>query len=234
MGRRNIVTATAHRAARRGAGSGPKARDGTRAQLLEAAGQVFAEKGFDGATGKEICEKAGANAAAVVYHFGGMEELYAEVLREARNRLVSQEMLQTVVMGEQDPKVKLESFIRLLVGALAGPASRSWVPRVIGREMLAPSSVFDDVHDKETQSRAKILRSIVSELTGLPPEHSAVARATVSIMAPCGLLLIVSRKRLEHALPAFNIRPDSVDEITRHMTQFALAGLAAIARQAKK
>src|SRR3954471_18159658 len=65
----------------------------TREQLLETAGQVFSEKGYDGATGKEICERCGANAAAVVYHFGGMENLYRAVLQEARNRIASSEAL---------------------------------------------------------------------------------------------------------------------------------------------
>src|ERR1700746_2555101 len=68
----------------------PRGRS-TREHLLEIAGQVFSEKGFASATGKEICERSGANAAAVVYHFGGMDNLYREVVQEARTRLVPPE-----------------------------------------------------------------------------------------------------------------------------------------------
>ena len=53
----------------------------TRRQLLEAAGEVFAEAGFRDATVREICRRAGANIAAISYHFGDKEKLYAEVLR---------------------------------------------------------------------------------------------------------------------------------------------------------
>ena len=57
-------------------------RDGrsTRAVVLDAAGKVFAERGFGEATSKEICERAGTNNAAVNYYFGGKEGLYEEVL----------------------------------------------------------------------------------------------------------------------------------------------------------
>jgi AcrR family transcriptional regulator len=61
----------------------------TRQRLLEVAGQVFAEKGFDRTTGKEICERAGINTAAVNYYYSGIEGLYAAVVQEAHSRFVT-------------------------------------------------------------------------------------------------------------------------------------------------
>jgi len=209
-------------------------RRSTREHLLEIAGQVFAEKGFDAATGKEICKRAGANAAAVVYHFGGMEALYAAVLVEARSRLVSTQMIAAVVASERDPKAKLGALMRLLVEKLAGPASQSWAARVLGRELLSPSTASINLVEKEMQRRTTLMKSLISELTGLPPEHPAVARGAISIIGPCLLLLIANRRRLERAFPALDLRPDSVEDIANHMTRFALAGLTAIAHDAKR
>ena len=61
----------------------PKAAltDGTRTKLLDAAGHVFADFGFRGATVREICARAGVNIALVNYYFGDKLELYTEVLR---------------------------------------------------------------------------------------------------------------------------------------------------------
>src|ERR1700687_4889278 len=85
----------------------------TRTELLEAAGHVFAEKGFDRATGKEICERAGTNTAAVNYYFGGMDGLYAAIIWEAHSHLVTFDALATAIAGKADAKAKLEAVMGL-------------------------------------------------------------------------------------------------------------------------
>jgi AcrR family transcriptional regulator len=225
MSRKNIVRA------RRKA---PQPRPSTRAQLLETAGQVFSEKGFAGATGKEICERSGANAAAVVYHFGGKDKLYSVVLQEARSRLAPSEELAAAVERETDPKAKLTAFIGLLVRALSGPASSTWAVRLMSREMISPTAIFDEMRNKEMRGRAAILKSIVSELTGLPAEDPDVARSCINIMAPFGILLLIRPQRMERVFPVLSFGPESVEDTTRQMVQYALGGLAAIARNVRR
>src|SRR5271155_6227458 len=98
----------------------------TREHLLEAAGHVFAKKGFERSTAKEICERVGTNAAAVNYHFGGIEALYAAVLDEARNRILSVRAIELAVEGKTDPRAKLEAALGGTVQTLLGPAASSW------------------------------------------------------------------------------------------------------------
>src|ERR1700676_2168363 len=57
--------------------------DLTRDKLIEAAGYVFAERGYRAATIREISRRAGANVAAVNYTFGDKMGLYTEVLRHS-------------------------------------------------------------------------------------------------------------------------------------------------------
>lgn len=204
----------------------------TRAALLEAGGNVFAEKGFDRATGKEICARAGANVAAINYYFGGVEGLYAAVLRLAHNRVVSVDHLQALVAHERDARGQLEAILAMFARAVTGPASSSWVFRVIGREVVAPSRVFSEMRDKEIFPKLRILRPVVAELMDLPEDHAAVARACISIVAPCVLLLIGDRRFLKKAFPSFGF--DDTEAITQHMVAFALAGIGSAARAAHK
>ena len=48
----------------------------SREALLEAAKVVFSEKGYEGATVKDLADEAGVNVSLVSYHFGGKEGLY--------------------------------------------------------------------------------------------------------------------------------------------------------------
>jgi AcrR family transcriptional regulator len=206
----------------------------TRRRLLEVAGQVFAAKGFDRATGKEICEQAGTNTAAVNYYFGGIEGLYAAVVREAHSRLVTFEALSAAVAGKADAKAKLQAVIDLFVRTLTGPASSSWVLRVIGREVVAPSPTLDALREKEMLPKTRILRAIVGELMGLPEDHPAVARGCVSVMGPCFMLLIGDRRSLKRAFPNLGLASKDATAVVHHMVQFALAGLSAVASDARK
>ncbi len=226
---RSVTTATAARSARRTA-RGRSARPGqrTRAHLIEVAGQVFAEQGFDGATGQGICRRAGVNSAAIVYHFGGMAGLHRAVLGEAQRRLVSTAALTAAVRAERNPRRQLEAFLGLIVRALTSPVSQSWAGRLFSREWVTPSTVYGPTHDRALAARSRALKSIVSALTGRPANHPLVARGCISVMAPCALLLLVNRRKLLRLLPHLSIGAESAPRLTRHLVDFALAGLRAI------
>ena len=53
----------------------------TRDRILEVARDLFAQRGYNGTSVREIAIAAEANLAAVGYHFGSKDALYAEILR---------------------------------------------------------------------------------------------------------------------------------------------------------
>ena len=209
-------------------------RQSTRQHLLEAAGHVFAAKGFERTTAKEICARAGTNTAAVNYYFGGIESLYAAVLNEARSRILSVREIAVAVEGKTDPRAKLQAALDVVVQTLLGPVSSSWVLQVFGRDMVTPSPTTYPAKDKLILPIARILRGFIGELMGLPEDDPAVARGCVSVMAPICILIVGDRRMIKRAFPSFGLRADDASALARHMVDYAIAGLEATARKARK
>jgi TetR/AcrR family transcriptional regulator, regulator of cefoperazone and chloramphenicol sensitivity len=209
-------------------------RQSTKAQLLEAAGHVFAEQGFDRATGREICERAGANTAAVNYYFGGMDGLYAAVLEEASRRLIPLATLASTVAEKPDAKSQLQAIIELGVQKLTGPVSSSWVFGVFARELLLPTPALDALRRQQGIPKTRIITSIVAELMNLPADHPAVARGCLMLMAPFMMLMIGDRLSLKQMLPGLDFSPAGASVLSRHLLAFTLGGLAAVARDVRE
>jgi AcrR family transcriptional regulator len=203
----------------------------TKADILEAAGEVFAEKGFDRATGKEIAERAGTNSAAVNYYYGGIDGLHAEVLVEAHRRLVTYDALRALAEAPGDPADKLRMIIRLVVTTVTGPAS--WPLRVLSREVLAPSSAFAVLREREILPKKRIVTGIIAEILRLPHDHDAVARCALSVVAPFVVMLVGDRQVLGQIFPGLASGPAGIEGIVAHFQRFAFGGIAAVAAELK-
>ena len=203
----------------------------TRAEILEAAGNVFAEKGFDRATGREIADRAGTNSAAVNYYFGGIEGLYGEVLVEAHRRIVTYDALAALAHGEGSAEDKLRSLIGLLVRTVMGSTTPPWAWRVLSREVLAPSEGFRVLRERELLPKKRIGMEIIGQILGVPPDHPAAARCWLSIIAPCVMLLIGDRRIVRQMLPEIGSDSAATEAMVDHLLRFGFAGVAAIAGQ---
>ncbi|MGW2838904.1 TetR/AcrR family transcriptional regulator [Streptomyces sp. NPDC001493] len=71
-------------ARRRAADGTAAAAEASRARLLEAAKDVFAEKGYAGARVQEIADRAGVNKQLINYYFGGKSGIHEELGRQWR------------------------------------------------------------------------------------------------------------------------------------------------------
>src|ERR1700730_11349300 len=117
------------------------ASDATREKLVEAAGRVFARRGYYSTTVREICAKAGANVAAVNYHFGDKLGLYTEVLEQSV-RAAQLDAVRNAFEKTAPPEEILRAVIRARLRALCSgdlPARRF---RILTHEMAQPSPAF--------------------------------------------------------------------------------------------
>jgi AcrR family transcriptional regulator len=82
----------------------------TREHLLSAAASVFVERGFYGATVREIVARAGLTNPALYYHFRGKEDLYAELIRSGGERF--RQLVEAAIARESDPLLQLHAIAR--------------------------------------------------------------------------------------------------------------------------
>lgn len=104
----------------------------TRDQLLETAGQLFAEHGFKGTSIKMIAEATGQNIAAVNYHFGSKHNLLINTLKFVLEKI----MTPVSAAKPADPNCLIDELQRYIFercNFLLGSKSKIWYGRLIVR-----------------------------------------------------------------------------------------------------
>ena len=139
--------------------------DPTEQRLLEAAGLVFAEKGFKAATVRDIVGRAGLkNIAAVNYHFGDKEKLYDATLRFAFQCGLVQ------MPDPQWPEGTPPAFkLRLYIAALAAhllQKKHPWQMQLFLREFAQPSEMGASLVRDYILPLQRLLWSILREIVG--------------------------------------------------------------------
>lgn len=198
----------------------------TRQHLLETAGQVFAELGFAGGTTKEIASRAGTPMASINYHFGSREGLYEAVLVEAHRQIVNLDELLAVT---QDSAASPRDMLRAILGRVLGAPGRRdspWGFRVMIREALSPSAIFPTLVQKAVLPKALVMRGLIGQVLGLPPDHPGVQRAVAFVVLPAIMLLVAPRPGLERLLPAVLQDGQALHE---DLVRYVMAGLDALA-----
>jgi AcrR family transcriptional regulator len=113
-------------------------KPGTRDRLLDVAERVFSERGFAGASVREITDGAGANLGAINYYFRSKENLYAEVFTRYITQLRDQILADYRVPKsptETDLELEILFFSRAFVAPHQDPAVRRRILDLFSREM---------------------------------------------------------------------------------------------------
>ncbi len=216
----------------------------TKQRLLDAAGEVFAERGFRDATIREICAKAGANIAAVNYYFGDKERLYREVLGYADRCAAELRARWTEIAGSGldagasgadtrpvSAESRLRAFLAAYVAAMHDSGRPGWHGRLIAREMADPSPMLDLIIDENIRPRSDLLSGILTELLGPAATPERVARCKFSIIGQC-LIYHCGRHVVERLHPECALREATLDAVAGHIADFSLLAIAAMRARA--
>lgn len=130
----------------------------TEERILDAAMQLFAEVGFDGARVDEIARRANANKAAIYYHIGDKEAVYTVVLQRVFSGFV-RHVIETVQQA-QTPEEQLRAYIRTISNNIR---KHPYLPTIMMREFASGAKHLPGAIVAEMAKMIGLLASILRD-----------------------------------------------------------------------
>jgi AcrR family transcriptional regulator len=188
-------------------------------QVRAAAEVVFARKGFDGATMREVADAAGVGLSLVVYHFTTKEKLYRSIF-DARQYVNDARLAQ--LAGVTDPEAP--DALDRLVAAFIDPVldlhddpDDVWFARLVLREAADPGSqdreIIADLFDP-------MAREFVAKLEQIQPDCPAGYHAWAYLFAVGALTQCSFDTRIANIAG-----PEGATGKREHLRQFITAAL---------
>ncbi len=192
----------------------------TRTRIVEAAGPVFASRGFDGATVREICGAAGVNVASIAYYFGDKLGLYRHVIQSIRE---SRERRFPSPESDRDPRRTLHRIVRTLLSRMLVCDSAGWETQLMLREMIHPTPVFESIIEEFFRPLfEQLIDAFDRLLDGRAPRYT-LEQLALSVVGQCLYyrlgssavkILVPEQRRRDHY---------HIDALTQHVTAVMLA-----------
>ncbi|MEU6199718.1 TetR family transcriptional regulator [Streptomyces sp. NPDC047061] len=148
--------------------AGQRTRDGLQTAALE----LLAQRGQEGVTLREITDRAGANVAAVSYHFGSLKALCDSAIEHALERYLDAQLLELNALGSDATLQDVATaFARPMMRALAAGGQDLAMMRTVARVGIDPPEGWDRLAGKFDRSRRDALRVLTANLPGVGEEE---------------------------------------------------------------
>lgn len=173
-------------------------------KLLLTAAKLFAQKGFDGVSTREICKEAGVNLCMISYYFGGKKELYQGILRYLIENVIkySKTFLELDKPPESYSKKEQIDLLYLMVDKLIDffylNISSDLIIFLLKEQQKSDFKINSPVFD--------YLRSLIACIFNKKKDDREIIFRTLFIIAQCNSPKI---------LPAFSLRELGQDQFVQ-------------------
>jgi AcrR family transcriptional regulator len=188
--------------------------DEVRARMLTAAREVFADRGYAGATTKQITERAEVGEVLLFRHFGSKARLFEEAVLDPFSMFVDEWVARWARRGSsEDPVAELaREYFDLLYGFLHD------------NRQLVIAMLKAQAHHPETAARLQTMFDRLADTIreGTSEYHLPTMDPAVTVRLTFGMVL----STVEHAELFFaaDVRP-SRRELVDQMTRYAMHGI---------
>jgi AcrR family transcriptional regulator len=199
----------------------PTTSDPTRDKLLDVAGRIFADRGFRSATVREICVAAGANVAAINYHFGDKLALYTEVVQHSA-RAAEIEAVRDALSQHAPPEEILRTVVRVRLRSVSRGDRPDWHFRILAHELAQPTPAIRQLVNKIGQPIFQRMLELIGGMLDLPPTDDKTRLCAISVMGQI-LVYVFAGPILTGVWPGLKMTPEQVERIADHIADFSLS-----------
>jgi AcrR family transcriptional regulator len=194
----------------------------TRAALIESAGEVFAEVGFEAASIRAICVRAGANIAAVHYHFGTKEALYEAVC----GNLFPTSPPALSSTKPRSSAAAARGLVKGLVDTLLSPED-TWRSKIVRRELMAPTPAVTGVIARALAPRWAVMEDALGRVA---PGISVIERRRLLAALVGELLFLRDARPLLEAMHGAQVWAADREALISRITKGLLGRIASVPR----
>ncbi len=193
----------------------------TKKRIIETAGNIFADIGFQNATVREICKQAGVNIAAINYHFGDKKRLYLAVLEYGKDLAFKEHPFDDGLEKSLLPEERFRAFVSWYVGRVkeCHMGEFPWIRKLIAHELLRPTEGLDMVAEEAIKPIFKILSGIVHELLGKDATEDKVRLFCASVVGQ-SLFFFFAQPMIKRLFPGNDYSDTGL--IADHIASFSL------------
>ena len=195
-----------------------------REKLLHTALRLFAEKGFERTSIREIAQAAGANVAAIAYYFGDKAGLYRTVFHEP----LGDHCPGTIAFAADALPLdaRMRRFFDDFLAPLKLGEAVGLVMRLHFREMVEPTGVWAEAIENEIKPQHAALVRVLQREFGLSRPDADLQRLAFAIVG-MAVHFFVGQDIVRDVAPNLVATPKAVDALAERLASFAVAMIEA-------
>ena len=193
---------------------------GTAAALVQAARELFAVRGFDGASVRAITARAGTNLGAITYHFGSKQALYEAVLSEGM--APSHQRMATAAAADGPPLQRVEGVLRAFFDYLHENPD---LPPLM-MQLLTSSRPIPPIALQTIRANLGLLVSLIAEGQADGSIRAGVPRLMALSIGAQPVFLTLARRLIQEGAEIDQDDPHARAQLVDSVAEFVRAGLA--------
>lgn len=211
----------------------PEAPKSTRDRIMHAAGPIFADKGFEGATVREICMAADVNVASINYHFGDKQKLYHETVLYAHS--CRHDSVAKPDQPSSDPTVRLQHLIEQILFSMVVNEDGPWQVRLLTNEIQHPTDTCRQLVRDHFRPFLIELSQAIGDVAFDPLPANVLSTLAMSIIGQCMIYRFAPETHAMTICPETEIdspqptQPIDLAKLAGIITTFSIAGIRATA-----